>query len=464
MGSRYFTTDGQLMQYTLPSVPPAYDGQVLASSGAALVWSTGGGDTTVDGTPGQIAVTATPNTFKVALDADYYIPQTLGSAGQALVVPASGDVLTWATVGGGGGGSGTLEGTASEIVVTTVGDVSQIGLDPTRVVVPALLEVGGVTFPSGTGAIEGQVLTIAAGGVTAVWGEGGSGGGTVVQGTIGEIAVTNTGTDSIISLASNTLIGGVEMPPKSSAPSVGQVLTVSGTGPAVASWASLATGTTTISGTANEIAVNTVSGAATVSLPAAITAPGSLSVTGALSALTIAQAGVPAFASAGPISLNLHLGNSFVASVQCKFSKVFDVIFLSIDWNSLADVTGAPVVTNDTGVYFTTDYTGDEPFFTSANLPSIAASSWTGQSVLAGTCGCEVWHIASPGAGDSTANVEANFSIVPGIGGGQFALQVYLSDDSGYSGGFGSDYAFRFMGESANTFIDVPNVLQLVWH
>lgn len=277
MGSRYLTSSGQLMQYTFPSDVPTAQGATLAydSTSGALQWAVNG-SANVQGTAGQITVTSEPEeTFVVGLAADYQLPPTLGSAGQALVTPITGSMCQWATVGGGGGGN-TI-GTANEIVITTSGSDIQIGLDAAGVVIPGPFTTGGVTMPAAAGAL-GTVLTMS-GAAAASWSAPTAG--LTVHGTTGQITATTADDVATLSLPSamvvpgSLTVGGVALP--TSAGAAGTVLTMSGT--ATAAWTAPVTGST-IQGTTEQITATTADGVTTLSLPDTVVAPGNFVIGG----------------------------------------------------------------------------------------------------------------------------------------------------------------------------------------
>ena len=135
MGSRYFTTDGQLMQYTLPSEGPTAPGQTLAADTlTSLRWAVNA-PTVVEGTPGQVAVSSSAAVYTVGLDPETVVipgalvvggvsfPDATGTPGQVLAL-ASDNKAEWLTPTS----SGTIAGTANQITVTTSGGVATVAL------------------------------------------------------------------------------------------------------------------------------------------------------------------------------------------------------------------------------------------------------------------------------------------------------------------------------------------------
>jgi hypothetical protein len=322
----YNATNNQSMQFPTQR---GTAGQVLASDGAGMInWvnQTGGGSS-VEGTTNQIKATTVSGTTTLSFDTATVIPGALtingatapmafpttnGGAGQLLSTNGSGQ-LTWVSETT----SGTVSGTAGQIDVATSGGTSTISLDP-ALVIPGSIKIGNYNMPTTAGA-SGTVLTSAGANQQLTWAAQSSSGS--ITGTTGQIDVTTTGGNSVISLDSNLALPGS--------------LTIG-------SGASSYTFPTT-RGTAGQVLETNASGIVTWQ-----TASGSSGVT----QLTTSDANVSLSASTGAIALNMANPPTYGPAsekYELPTSLVSPVVGTDYSLKVSSVVNGTAVLTFDAG-------------------------------------------------------------------------------------------------------------------
>lgn len=157
-------------------------GQILSTNGSGqLSWINETSSGTISGTPNEIITSTSGNVTTLAFDTQTHIPGQLtinsfsapmafpttnGSAGQILSTNGSGQ-LSWVNETAGG----AIQGTANEIVATTIGNTTTLAFDSqTHIPGQLTLNTGlnAYSLPT-TAGTSGQVLTWPVSGTAAVW-------------------------------------------------------------------------------------------------------------------------------------------------------------------------------------------------------------------------------------------------------------------------------------------------------